>query len=51
MISSEQATQSQLEKTLENKVIIKLGGKLKFSDFTIKSSERKYTQLNISIFE
>lgn len=43
--------QSRLEKHLENKVITKLGIKLKFSDFTIKSSERKYTQLNISIFE
>jgi len=41
----------RVEKHLSKKVITKLGVKLKFSDFTIKSSERKYSQLNQSIFE
>lgn len=43
--------QQRVEKHTENKVITKLGVKLKFSDFTIKSSERKYSQLNQIIFE
>jgi len=41
----------RLEKHLDNKVINKLGVKIKFSDFTIKSSERKYSKLNQSIFK
>jgi len=41
----------RVEKHLDKKQIIKLGVKLKFSDFVIKSTERKYAQLNISIFE
>ncbi|TEW56225.1 DNA polymerase IV [Psychromonas sp. RZ22] len=43
--------EGRLEKHLDKKIITKLGVKLKFSDFTIKSSERKYSQLNLSIFE
>jgi len=46
-----QRLQARVEKHLDNKVITKLGVKLKFSDFTIKSSERKYSKLNQAIFE
>ena len=41
----------RVEKHLDKKQITKLGVKIKFSDFVIKSAERKYTQLNESIFE
>jgi DNA polymerase-4 len=41
----------RVEKHLDKKQITKLGVKMKFSDFVIKSTERKYTQLNESIFE
>ena len=41
----------RVEKHLDKKQITKLGVKVKFSDFVIKSTERKYTQLNESIFE
>ena len=41
----------RVEKHLSKKVITKLGVKIKFSDFTIKSTERKYSQLNQAIFE
>lgn len=42
--------QRRLEKHLSDKQITKLGVKLKFSDFSIKSCERKFTQLNEAIF-
>ena len=38
-------------KHLDKKQITKLGVKIKFSDFVIKSTERKYTHLNEAIFE
>jgi len=41
----------RVEKHLDKKQITKLGVKVKFNDFVIKSTERKYTQLNESIFE
>jgi len=41
----------RVQKHLDKKQIIKLGVKIKFSDFVIKSTERKYTHLNLSIFE
>ncbi|MDA7747258.1 DNA polymerase IV [Psychromonas sp.] len=43
--------EKRVEKHLDKKVITKLGVKVKFSDFTIKSCERKYSHLNQSIFE
>jgi len=41
----------RVEKHLDKKQITKLGVKVKFNDFVIKSTERKYPQLNESIFE
>ena len=46
-----QQLQLRVEKHLEKKSITKLGVKIKFSDFTIKSTERKYDHLNQPIFE
>jgi DNA polymerase-4 len=41
----------RLEKVLIEKVITKLGVKIKFGDFTIKSAERKSTQLSLPLFK
>ena len=46
-----QQLQLRLEKHLKNKKITKLGVKLKFSDFSIKSCERKYTSMDQTVFE
>jgi len=46
-----QELEKRLEKVLETKQIIKLGVKVKFSDFTIKSAERKSSELSLSLFQ
>ncbi|HIP76138.1 MAG TPA: DNA polymerase IV [Psychromonas hadalis] len=43
--------EQRLEKVLQTKQIIKLGVKVKFSDFTIKSAERKSSELSLSLFQ
>ena len=41
----------RLEKLLNDKIITKLAVKVKFSDFCVKSAERKSTQLSLSLFK
>lgn len=41
----------RLEKHLKEKVITKVGVKIKFADFTVKSSERKSAQFSLPLFE
>lgn len=40
----------RLQKILDEKMIIKLGVKIKFSDFNIKNAERQSTQISLSLF-
>lgn len=40
----------RLQKLLDEKRVIKLGVKIKFSDFTIKNTERQSTELSLSLF-
>ncbi len=40
----------RLQKILDEKMIIKLGIKIKFSDFNIKNAERQSTQISLSLF-
>jgi len=40
----------RLQKVLEEKMITKVGVKIKYSDFTIKNAERKSTQLSLFLF-
>lgn len=41
----------RLEKVLNEKIIVRIGVKIKFSDFTQKTTERKSTELSIPLFE
>jgi len=41
----------RLDKVLEDKVITKVGVKIKFGDFTVKSAERRATQLSMPLFK
>lgn len=41
----------RLEKLLSDKIITKLAVKVKFSDFTVKSAERKSTELSLDLFK
>lgn len=40
----------RLEKLLDEKMITKLGVKIKFSDFNIKNAERQSTEISLSLF-
>jgi DNA polymerase-4 len=40
----------RLQQFLDEKMIIKLGVKIKFSDFNIKNAERQSTQISLSLF-
>lgn len=40
----------RLEKVLDEKMITRLGVKIKFSDFTIKNSERQTTEISLPLF-
>lgn len=41
----------RLQKLLKEKMITKLAVKVKFSDFSVKSAERKSTELSLALFE
>lgn len=42
---------TRLQKVLDKKMICKLGVKIKFSDFSVRNSERKSTQISLSLFK
>ena len=43
--------EGRLVKLLEKKMITKIGVKIKFNDFTVKSAERKSTEISLSLFK